>query len=151
MMKWILILVLCASSVDSTVLGFLTNLPWEIGNSVSSAWTAFKDLVKKPVRIKRLGSGGPRKPTVPPTRSFTADTDLPETVLPTRGNPTPPKRPTLPVFALPTWKTLHRWNHMQQPKLYHTRGYHSVTDRSTYRLLNFLTAANSPYDNLVMT
>ncbi|XP_026729825.1 uncharacterized protein LOC113495342 [Trichoplusia ni] len=117
-----LILVCFVDKSYGTFAEFMNNLPTEVANAFSNAWTSITDAIKKPVRLKRLGPGGRLKSTP----SYEIGSLPPEDERSIFGNPgaTPPSyfrsttyfgnKLTLPVLPAPKYKNLDDWREMQK-------------------------------------
>ncbi|XP_022831177.1 DNA-directed RNA polymerase II subunit rpb1-like [Spodoptera litura] len=116
----------------ATFADFMNNLPSEIATAFSSAWDSITDVIKKPVRIKRLGHGGKHK-------TYTTTTDEPinrhKRIMMRRAKTTPDfghfeyseattvgLKVTLPLLLAPSFKNYNEWSDMQ--RAYFTRHNH---------------------------
>ncbi|XP_035432977.2 uncharacterized protein LOC118264546 isoform X4 [Spodoptera frugiperda] len=122
-----LLLVCFMDQSYATFAEFMNNLPAEIVTAFSSAWDSITDVIKKPVRIKRLGPGGKLKTTTSTdepinrhrrilmrTRTTPIIDHYEYTEAPTEG-----AKVTLPLLLAPTFQNYHEWSDLQ--KAYYTR------------------------------
>ncbi|XP_037293854.1 uncharacterized protein LOC115448684 isoform X2 [Manduca sexta] len=117
-------LVLCAivlvcHRADCTLSDFFNNLPTEIGNALTHAWSKIVMAIKKPVRIKRLGKAKTTKTPLTTTTHFTP-IELVHRRVPTSTEKYDLLQPSLrrlmlPVLTIPKWENLEQWKKLQKP------------------------------------
>ncbi|XP_072931527.1 uncharacterized protein [Epargyreus clarus] len=110
------VIILCVENVYASINNFISNLSHDVGNALQTAWTKVSMVIKRPVRIRRIGKGRRRKRTTALTSTVTLGPEIPTIAIYLFSKPLSEIiRPTIPVIPTPPFKSLVEWRKLQIP------------------------------------